>query len=399
MSAAAARRRKQLQARKKNDDQDAVNLRLQELLASEDLGDEATAYEALQLAQSQVRKRIKSADFPSATGLAYEASLSLLKKNRVSVASQLLSLLAEVLMETHTDVSDEWIGRIEELHAAHQAALGELTVGEAEKLRLQRLQKEFLSKTLGWSNDLGTVRFGHTKLHELLGQQCWTISKISPSAATDKAADDEDDEEYAISAVAMRSEAVTNMALAEQPNQIIEWLKTLPSPTDEQTKMGHQCPPADRDALLTRSLLLLCTIENLRDANTLLHGFIDSVEERPMDDLLKSYMSKDDGKSPAHVVFGSMLLRVCEKDKKTGPLYSWLLRSFKKEMDFMFKPQVIQSYTTKIGKVYFNIQPPPSMLSMMENMMGMMGGGGGGGGMNPAMMQAALAQAQAGGMM
>mmetsp|Transcript_2277 Transcript_2277/g.3196 ORF Transcript_2277/g.3196 Transcript_2277/m.3196 type:complete len:398 (-) Transcript_2277:130-1323(-) len=394
MSAAAARRRKQLQTRKKNDDQDAVNLRLQELLASEELGDEATAYEALQLAQSQVRKRIKSADFPGAVGLAYDASLALLKKNRVSVASQLLSLLAEVLMETHTDVTDEWISRIEQLHSAHQEALEQLStsgiVGDTEKLRLQRLQKEFLSKTLGWSNDLGTVRFGHKKLHELLGKQCWTISKISPSAPSGKDGEDEDEEEYSISEVAMRSEAVTNMVLAEQPTQIVAWLKTLPPPTEAECKMGHQCPPAERDALLTRGLLLLCTIENLRDANILLRGFIDSVEERPMDDLLKSYMSKDDGKAPAHVVFGSMLLRVCEKDKKTGPLYSWLLRSFKKELDFMYKPQIIQSYTTKIGKVYFDIQPPPSMLSMMENMMGMMGGGGG---MNPAMMQAALAQA------
>jgi hypothetical protein len=28
-----------------------------------------------------------------------------------------------------------------------------------------------------------------------------------------------------------------------------------------------------------------------------------------------------------------MLVRVCEKDTRTGPLYSWLLRSFKKELD------------------------------------------------------------------
>lgn len=43
------------------------------------------------------------------------------------------------------------------------------------------------------------------------------------------------------------------------------------------------------------------------------------------------------------------------------------------------------------------------MMNMMENMMSMMGGGGGGGGgmpggLNPAMMQAAMAQVQQGGM-
>jgi hypothetical protein len=102
-------------------------------------------------------------------------------------------------------------------------------------------------------------------------------------------------------------------------------------------------------------------------------------------------MNKDDGKSQAHVVFCSMMLRICEKDQKTGPLWTWLLRSFKKELDLLAKPQVVQSYTTKIGKVYFNIQPPPSMMSMMENMMGMMGGGGG---MNPAMMAQAMQSMQ-----
>jgi hypothetical protein len=179
------------------------------------------------------------------------------------------------------------------------------------------------------------------------------------------------------------------MALAEKPGVILEWLKSMPKPTAAQTKMGHTCPPADRDALLTRSLLVFCTVENLRDANTLLRAYISDVEERTMDDLTTSYMNKEDGKAPSHVVFGSMLLRVCEKDQRTGPLFQWLLRSFKRELDMLYKPQIVQSYTTKIGKVYFNIQPPPSMFSMMENMMSMMGGGGAGM-MNPAMMQAAM---------
>jgi hypothetical protein len=112
-------------------------------------------------------------------------------------------------------------------------------------------------------------------------------------------------------------------------------------------------------------------------------------------------MTKDDGKAPSHVVFGSMLLKILEKDVRTGPLYTWLLKSFRRELDLMPKSQVISSYTTKIGKVYFNIQPPPSMMSMMESMMGMMGGGGmagGAGGMNPAMMQAMMQGMQGGGM-
>ena len=371
MSAAAARRRKQLAARQK-EQQDAVGVRLEALLAESD--DEAVAYEALQLAQSQVRKMEHAGDYSGATDLAYTSSLSLLKHGRVSVASQLLQVLVEVLRETHTEATEIWINRIVELHAAYEKAIGDSTGLEIN--RLQRLQRDFLRRCVLWSSDLGKIRFGDLRLHELLAQQCWVLSKLDHSGDSDA----EDIEN-------LQCDAVSNMALAEKPNTILEWLKSLPKPTKEQIAMGHTCPPADRDALLTRSLLVFCTAENLRDANVLLRAYIDQVEERNIDDLTASYMNKEDGMAPSHVVFGTMLLRTCEKDQRTGPLYQWLLRSFKRELDMLYKPQIVQSYTTKIGKVYFNIQPPPSMLSMMEQMMGMMGGGGG---INPAMMQAAL---------
>src|SRR5688500_7702614 len=116
MSAAAARRRKQLLARKQVQDTEAegdgVALQLQKLLKDEQLSEEATAYEALQLAQSQVRKKIKLSDYKGAEDLAYQASLALLKKGRVSVASQLLTLLVNSLRETHSEETDELVDRL-----------------------------------------------------------------------------------------------------------------------------------------------------------------------------------------------------------------------------------------------------------------------------------------------
>jgi hypothetical protein len=377
MSAAAARRRKQLAARQTEGD--AVATKLQTLLDQSD--EEATAYEALQLAQSVVRKNVHAGNFKEATEVAYSASLALLEKNRISVVSQLLQGLAEVLKETHTEVTDEWIDRIILIHETHQKAMATKEQGTAETNRLLRLQREFLRKCASWSADLGAIRFGNPKLLELLGDQTWRVP-AKPDAVAEEGED----------RVSIMADAVQAMCLAEKPEKIAAWLKELPPPTEDQTKHGHVAPPADRDALLTRAILVFCAVENLRDANILLRMFIDDIEDRPMDDLLASYMKKDDGKSPSHVIFCCMLLRVCEKDQRTGPLYTWLIRSFKRELDLMTKPQLVQSYCTKIGKVYFNIQPPPSMISMMENMMGMMGGGAGG--INPAMMQAALAQAQ-----
>ncbi len=387
MSAAAARRKKQLLTRKKAQEEaaaalDPISAKLQALLRDEDLKEEAIAYEALQLAQSQVRKKVHAGEFAAAVELAYSSSLTILKKGRVSVASQLLTVLANVLRETHTEETDELIQKFVELNQAHQEAMKGQT-GE-EPNRLQRLQRDWLRRLVQWSSELGKVRFGHFVLQELLAQQCWNLSKMVVGSTKDT----EDEDEL----MELKSDAVTHMALAEQPERIVEWLKELPPPTDTETASGHTCPPAERDALLTRAVLCLCAVENLRDANALVRSYLEKVEQRKPDELTKSYTSKDDGKAPSHVIFCCMLLRICEKDPRTGPLFSWLLRSFKKELDGLYKAQIVQGYTTKIGKIYFNIQPPPSMLNMLENMMGMMGPGAGG--MNPAMMQAMMAGMQ-----
>jgi hypothetical protein len=389
MSAAAARHRKQLAAKKAQ--QDVGSTQLSQILSSTTPIDEATAYEAMQLAQSQVRKKIEKKLYAEGCDLCYTTSLALLQKGKVSVASQLLSLLAEVLRETHTDETEVWVDRLVELQQAHVTAMDAVfaSMSAQEVTRLQRLQRDWLLRTLAWSADLGTCKFGNNKLQEIMGHHCWKLASLEGV--------DEFYEEDEV--IELQCDAVQHMALAEQPLQIVAWLKTLPAPTDEETKVGHACPPALRDGLLTRALLLMAAVENLRDANTLLRAFIDQVEERNIQDLAKSYTSKEDGKAPSHVMFGCMLLRVLEKDVRTGPLYSWLMRSFKRELESMYKPQTPVGFTTKIGKVYFNIQPPPNMLSTIENMMGMMGGGGGGGGgPNAAMMQSLMAQMGQGGM-
>ena len=196
--------------------------------------------------------------------------------------------------------------------------------------------------------------------------------------------------------IGLRNEAVSHYALAEKVSTILEKLKSLPAPTDEEKKMGHVCLPAQRDALLTRAILVLLAIENLRDARTLANSYLKEVEtDRTPAELKKSYLDKADGKAPSHIMFVCMLVRICEKDTKTAPLFTWLVRNFGAELGTMYEPETVKTYTTKIGRVYFDIQPPPNMMDMMENMMSMMGGGGmgGGGGMPGGMNPAAMMQA------
>lgn len=395
MSAAAARRRKQLAAKAALASQgktDPITEKMNSLLSPESI-DESTAYEALQLAQSQLRKCVKSGEFTKATvDYGYNVCVSLLEKHsKASVASQLLALLAQVLTETHTSCDKAWIERIQKLDGIYIKAV-EVVESKVEQKRLYRLHSKFLKTVLGWSDILGDVKVGATEIHELIANHAWFLSESAGASASN---DDEDGGEE-FTKVALQSDSVTHYALAEKPQAILEKLKDLPDPTAAETKMNHTCPPAAREALLTRSILVFVTMENIRDAHSLLTSYISDVEKRDLEGLKKSYMSKTDKKAPNHVVFLSMLLSIVTKDKKTGPLYTWLLKGFSNsELAKMYKPEMLKGYTTKIGRVYFDIQPPPSMMATLENMMSMMGGGGMGGmggmpPMNPAMMQAMM---------
>lgn len=361
MSAAAARRRKQLKARaaaNSGAENDPIQLRLDALLQDPALSEEAVAYEALQLAQSVVCRNVKLGQFTKATDVAYSSSLALLvKSGRASVSSQLLTVLVQVLSETHTHCTDAWVARFAELDAAYRTAIDkDASMSPDERGRLQRLHLQFLKKGLKWSNDLGTVRFGAMGMHTLLGDHCWDMScdetvvgteaerKEAVAKTAQEDGEDEDDYDDDDLEVGLRNEAVSHYALAEKVDVILDKLKTLPAPSAEESTMGHVCPPAQRDALLTRSVLVLLAIENLREAQTLAHSYLREIENPTRSDaqLQKSYLDKKDGKAPSHIIFVCMLIRICEKDAKTAPLFTWLVRNFGAELGTVHEPEIIK---------------------------------------------------------
>jgi len=402
MSAAAARRRKQLAKKaaiQSKDGIDPITQQLNNLLASSNADangilPESTAYEALQLAQSQVRKSVNSGEYTKATlTYSHDVIVTLLNYKKAAVASQLMNQLIQTLSETHTECDDAWITRIQKIQELFEPAV-QVVDSAVEQRRLRRLQAKFLKGALSWSEALGTVRYGACEIQEVLGEHFWSMAQLEADESSTPD-DDDDEEKDDFSLAALYSEAVTHLSMAEKPEALLSKLKTLPDPTAEETKAGHECSPCFRDSCLTRSILAMIAVENIRDAHTLLTSYLTECESRPLEELKQSYMNKKDGKAPSHVVFLSMLLSMVLKDKKTGPLFSWLLKSFNSELNKMYKAEMIKAYTSKIGRVYFDILPPPSMLSTLENMMGMIGGGGlggpgGMGGMNPAMMQAMM---------
>ena len=154
--------------------------------------------------------------------MAYTTSLDLLvKSGRVSVSSQLLAVLVQVLSETHTSCTDEWVTRFTTLDDAYRNALDADTgMNSDERGRLQRLHLQFLKKGLKWSNDLGSVRYGDKGLHELLGNHCWTMScdeavvgDENERRAELKALNEQesDEEDVYVLDIELRNEAVSHM--------------------------------------------------------------------------------------------------------------------------------------------------------------------------------------------
>lgn len=377
MSAAAARRRKQLLQKKKQQEdlsssEDPILLRLNSLLSSDE-PTEDEAYEALQLVQSQVRRYIKLGEKKKAIDISLKVSTTFLTKKKASVCSQLLSLFSKIVVETNTECSDVLVKNVFDIDILYRDTVEQSDMDKEEKERLLRLHLQFLRRIVRWSAEMSHVRFGNCELQEILAEHCWRMSFLAPPVKEeDNITLDDDDNEKTL--VYARSDAMIHFALAEKPNRIIELLSTLPDPTATEEKMGRDGETAcERDCLFTRAILVFIAVENLRDANDLIRQYIAFDTSRDIHQLAKSYMDKTDGKAPTHTMFCAMLLRVCEKDR-AGPLFQWLLRSFAADLNSL-KPDV-KSYTTKIGRVYFKIQPPPSMVNMMENMMTMMSGGG-----------------------
>ena len=350
MSAAVARRRKQLLQKQKQQQQqntssngnDAVSTNLKRLL-SEELS-ESTAYEALQLAQSLLRKAVQTGKEDAVL----EVTKSLCSKLLVGVnainnsvyyigmASQMLVEATSAMLEVRLMANPDNVQNFAELDAMFTAALSNLSERDAiqEKQRVKYLQK-----AVKWSDLMGTVRYGDLKMNALLAEALWIVGGE------------------------MRGDSVNHAALAEEPSIIVDRLMSCDDLKEKEM---------ERDILLTRAVLVFGAVENLRDANAILQQYMDADKSRDFDKLAAQFLSKE-VKVKCHVIFCTSIVGILEREKKAGALYTWLLGKFQ---GYLQRNPELLPYTTKIGKIYFNIQPPPSMLSQMENMMAMMGGMG-----------------------
>ena len=114
---------------------------------------------------------------------------------------------------------------------------------------------------------------------------------------------------------------------------------------------------SERDLFITRAVLQLLSLENLRDANAVFEAFNDKLAKKKV--VLDSPLMN----------FTRFLLLTCERDAQ--PLFLMLQQKYAPSLA---RDESFSTYMTYIGQKFFGIQPPPSMAGMLQNMMGMFGG-------------------------
>jgi hypothetical protein len=319
MSAALARRKKQkekaaaaLAADETGLASTALNTeaRVLELLSR---SDDTAHYEALQLLSSNTHRSLRAGDIESAISTSYKGTLTLLTAKHVELANQLSAMYVTTLVDSRTRESPERAAECAAISAAYSANYAASAGMDVANRKVHDGHVKFLKAFVKYSALLGDTVDGTFELHLMLAEACFAGGDYL--------------------------QAATHFGYAEAPTRIVDLAMALPA--------------EERDAcILTAGLTMMC-MENMRDASK----------------LVITYKIKLGAEEPCRTaVLMVWLLEICKKD--AAPLYQWLMGAFKNEIN---SDPVYPGLMTTIGKKYFDIKPPPNMLSMLENMMG--GGG------------------------
>uniref|UniRef100_A0A7S1BUX6 Uncharacterized protein n=1 Tax=Corethron hystrix TaxID=216773 RepID=A0A7S1BUX6_9STRA len=201
----------------------------------------------------------------------------------------------------------------------------------------------FLRDAVRYTDLLGSVRHGDPRVHAALSRAAFDGGRWQ--------------------------EGVTHGVYAEEPQEVARRLQK-----DVGLREEGEGPAGDRpaDVALTVAVTMFLALENMRDATQCVRTYLEE-DDRPTNKLTSSFLTSKSNTN--YVTFCTSLISICETENKQW--FHWLTGGSQCGKKLMDQNKGLVPYITKIGKVYFNVQPPPTMMSMMENMMGMMGGMGG----------------------
>ena len=276
--------------------------RLKESIESGDL------YQALQLFKTQHARAKKKGDIAQAVELAYRGANVMLEKGEVNAGSELARDFVE-LVKSQPDFDYDKVVQEIIIIDGHFAKL--------EGSEASREQKRFLKVAVDFTTERGPWPTGEPELHRIIALAALKDSDLLL--------------------------AMKHMLHSHHPDEIVKII----------TKWAKSGPENERDLYLTRTVLQLLCLENLRDANAVNKGFREEFPD------LDTPLTR----------FVGFLLRTLERD--AYPLFMTLRQKYAPSLARGNTPQSsFDAYLDKIAQVYYNVAPPKSgMASMMESLM------------------------------
>jgi hypothetical protein len=248
------------------------------------------------------------------------------------------------------------------IDAMYEAAIAAQDVSSSHRDVDVRQRKVFLEACLKWSQNCGSVLYGDLELHDACAVACEAMRLVivknslgSPNSSSSrkkivhgKQIDESEEKEGQLIET-----IVWHLALAENPVAIHELMRMI------RKEGGGELQ--DVVHIMTLAVLIFLAVENLRDANILVDLFKATNDDTA---LVTNILTNA---KPNLITFNIMLLQLCERDAGVANLYKWCMQNVGGND---LRHPAYAPYMTKVGQIYFNIQPPPDMLTSIMNMFG-----------------------------
>lgn len=270
---------------------------------------EGEFYGALQMYKTLFMRLLKGDDptkeqQEQAIALALQAALKLIEHDQNTAAIEMANLMISVYSDFHHPVDDAHKQRIRETDAAFQL-----------KPHFSLDLATFLKNAVRWSADEGARKRGDPELQLLLARAYRTAEDFS--------------------------RAIKHFLHAENPHELADTLF-------QWSTHGYS---NESDLYLTRAVLQLLSLENLRDANKVYEVYVAKCQNDKLSVDLPLFN------------FTRFLLLTVERDAL--PLFQLLQERY---APALARDSSLKSYLSIIGEKYFGLQPPRSGLSSLLEM-------------------------------
>lgn len=270
-------------------------------------GDQASAYEGLQLYRSRSNRAKQKKDIDGAIRIAAQGSKSLLGNGYDKAGHELAMVVLELLEENNRDLDPDIRSYIVEIDEAFECS---------SPSRLA-----FLKACVKWSVANGQRKLGDPLVHSRLALCMMDTDQTRLG--------------------------MYHFAAGECPGLLIDKL-FVPSYMD--TKEGE----VERDRLLCLAILYYLSLENLRDAHELIQSYRKAL--------------KGHGKKDYHsdlVSFSDYITQTARRDAL--PLFKKLCNTYSSALEF--DPVIPSLLTGPVGQRIFGLEPPKA--NMMDLLQGM----------------------------